>query len=66
MENSATKTAGKRKQRIVKSVSSGMMVTEDDIRRRAFEIYLENGVNSNDFDNWLKAERELRNSMRAL
>ena len=66
MENSAIKTAGKRRQRIVKSVSSGMMFTEDDIRRRAFEIYLENGINSNDFDNWLKAERELRNSIRAV
>ena len=60
MENSTTKTAGKRKQRIVKPVNYGMIVTEEDIRRRAFEIYLKNGVNSNDFDNWIKAERELK------
>ena len=66
MENSATKTVGKRRQRIVKVMNSGIMITEDDIRRRAFEIYLENGINSSDFDNWLKAERELRNSIRAV
>jgi hypothetical protein len=35
-------------------------VTEEDIRRRAYEIYLENGDAPFDaMDNWLFAEREL-------
>ena len=34
---------------------------EDDIRRRAYQRYLERGGgHGNDFDDWLEAERELR------
>lgn len=35
-------------------------ITDEDIRRRAYEIYLENGDAPFDaMDNWLCAEREL-------
>jgi len=35
--------------------------TEAEIRRRAFDIYLEKGsFPGQDFDNWVQAERELR------
>ena len=35
--------------------------TEDDIRRRAYQRYLERGGGHGlDFDDWLEAERELR------
>jgi hypothetical protein len=35
---------------------------EDDIRRRAYQRYLERGGgDGQDFDDWLEAERELRN-----
>jgi hypothetical protein len=35
---------------------------EEEIRRRAYQRYLERGgVNGSDFDDWLEAERELRN-----
>jgi hypothetical protein len=34
---------------------------EDDIRRRAYQRYLERGGgHGQDFDDWLEAERELR------
>ena len=36
-------------------------ITDDDIRRRAYELYLESGDDwSDELDNWLNAERELR------
>ena len=39
-------------------------VTEQNIRKRAFEIYLERGaVSGNEEDDWLQAEKELKNSM---
>jgi hypothetical protein len=35
--------------------------TEDDIRRRAYERYLERGGgHGTDFEDWLEAEREIR------
>jgi Protein of unknown function (DUF2934) len=35
--------------------------SEDDIRRRAYQRYLERGGgHGQDFDDWLEAERELR------
>ena len=35
--------------------------TEDDVRRRAYERYLERGGgNGTDFEDWLEAEREVR------
>jgi hypothetical protein len=40
-------------------VASG--VSESDIARRAFELYTERGCeDGHDVDDWLKAERELR------
>jgi isocitrate dehydrogenase len=37
------------------------MITEEDIRKRAFEIYKENRNSSfNEKDNWFYAERELK------
>jgi len=37
--------------------------TDDDIRRRAYERYLERGGNhGRHFDDWLEAEKELRRS----
>ena len=42
-------------------VENGIPVTEDEIRRRAFEIYLERGQHPGcDLDDWLQAERELQ------
>ena len=36
------------------------IISEEDIRNRAFEIYLENdNSSSNELDNWFYAEREL-------
>jgi hypothetical protein len=36
--------------------------TEDDIRQRAYERYLERGGgHGTDFEDWLEAEREIRN-----
>ena len=36
-------------------------ITEDDVRRRAYEFYLKRGANQGDeVGDWLKAERELR------
>jgi hypothetical protein len=36
-------------------------ITEDDVRRRAYELYLKRVANSGDeVGDWLQAERELR------
>jgi hypothetical protein len=36
-------------------------ITEDDVRRRAYEIYLKRGANPGDeVGDWLQAERELQ------
>ncbi len=41
------------------------MISEEDIRLRAFEIYKENGVTThNELDDWFRAERELKGSDR--
>ena len=37
-------------------------LTEQDIRQRAFEIYLERGaVSGNEYEDWSRAEKELKN-----
>jgi hypothetical protein len=59
-----TKVAGTAKRRNVissKSVKIRRHITEDDIRRRAYEIYLENIDDYNDpLEDWFRAESELR------
>lgn len=43
------------------TVVQGASISEDDIRQRAFQIYLERGASSgSDQEDWLRAERELR------
>jgi hypothetical protein len=45
------------------SAPLGTQPSDDDIRRRAYERYLERGANHGmDFEDWLAAERELRAS----
>jgi hypothetical protein len=46
--------------RISKSKETKKIISEEDIRDRAFEIYQENDKSSsNELDNWFYAEREL-------
>ena len=41
---------------------TGTRVTESDIARRAFELYCDRGCeDGHDVEDWLTAERELRN-----
>jgi hypothetical protein len=43
------------------AITSG--ITEDDIARRAFELYCNRGrTNGHDVDDWLNAERELNDA----
>ena len=45
------------------SVAIASGVTEGDIARRAFEMYCERGrEDGHDLDDWLSAERELRDA----
>jgi tripartite-type tricarboxylate transporter receptor subunit TctC len=61
MENSIVKTAKSREIRSAKSRKAQKMISDEDIRRRAYEIYLENGDSFPDeLDDWFKAEKELR------
>ena len=40
------------------------MVTDSDIARRAYDLYVARGCeNGHDVDDWLRAERELRGTM---
>jgi hypothetical protein len=46
-------------------VSAGLEPSEEDIRRRAYEMYLERGGSDGaDFEDWVRAEEELRRRKR--
>jgi hypothetical protein len=63
MENLNAKTTKKRVVSNKKSGKSKKMISEEDIRQRAFEIYMGNGnFPHNELDDWFRAERELRES----
>jgi hypothetical protein len=36
-----------------------MRPTDDEIKARAYEIYIESGYQGTEIENWLKAEKEL-------
>ena len=43
-----------------REISAGNLASDEDIRRRAYEIYLERGEQrGRELDDWLRAEREL-------
>ena len=45
------------------SASTGAAPTEEDIRRRAYQRYIDRGGDhGTDFEDWLEAERELKKS----
>jgi hypothetical protein len=53
----------RRSQAVSASVSMGSEPSEEDIRRRAYQRYLDRGGNHGlDFEDWLQAERELKRS----
>jgi hypothetical protein len=63
MENLIVKTRRRREVRNSEPHEIKRIVSEEDIRRRAYEISLENrDTQFDDLDNWLCAERELKGS----
>jgi hypothetical protein len=53
----------RRSQAMSTSASRGSEPSEEDIRRRAYQRYLDRGGNHGmDFEDWLQAERELKRS----
>ena len=64
MENSIVKTKKSKEVRALKPQKAKKIVTEEDIRKRAFEIYLENsGSSYSELEDWFRAERELKGSL---
>ena len=60
MGNTISKTKKSKDALTLKSKETKKIITENDIRKRAFEIYQENpSSSSNELDNWYYAEREL-------
>lgn len=60
MENTISKTKKNRAPVTSKSKETKKIISEEDIRNRAFEIYLKNdNTTSTEQENWLCAEREL-------
>jgi hypothetical protein len=60
MGNTINKTKRSRVALTSTSKETKKIISEEDIRSRAFEIYQENvHPSSNDLDNWYYAEREL-------
>lgn len=59
MKNQTTKSGKKKSAKEEKKRTPGRLVSVDDIRRRAYEIYLENEGESDEIENWKQAEREL-------
>ena len=44
-------------------VAEPPLVTDDDVRRRAYELYEERGgEQGHDWDDWLRAEQEIRSA----
>ena len=61
MRNTTSKTKKSKDALTLKPKETKKIISEDDIRKRAFEIYQENkNSSSNALDNWYYAERELR------
>lgn len=62
-KTTAKKTAAPRSAKATDGTASRREPSQEDIARRAYEIYLERGGrHGNDADDWLRAERELRGS----
>jgi len=60
MVNTISKRRKSKDALILKSKETKKIISEDDIRNRAFEIYQANEHSSSDeLDNWFYAEREL-------
>jgi len=65
MENSGTKTREPKVKTVTKTLPKKKWITDEDVRKRAFELYQKNGVNNHsELDNWLRAERELRGKVK--
>jgi Protein of unknown function (DUF2934) len=61
MENQSRKTKKSSDPLTLKSKETKKIISEEDIRKRAFEIYQKNNDSSSSaLDNWYYAERELR------
>jgi len=61
MGNTIKKTKKSRDALTSTSKETKKIISEEDIRKRAFEIYQENdNLSSNELHNWYYAERELR------
>ena len=62
--NSGTEYQSTSTQPVALEVSPGNTARDEEIRRRAYEIYLERGEQSGrDLDDWLQAERELQRGL---
>ena len=60
MGNTISKTKKSRNTLTSTPIETKKIISEEDIRNRAFEIYQEeNNSSSNELDNWYYAEREL-------
>jgi hypothetical protein len=65
MEKSIVKKTTNAELHSAKSRRINKVISEEDIRKRAFEIYKENGgFSHNELDDWFRAERELKGSVR--
>ncbi len=63
MENLIVKTRKRGEVRNPEPNEIKRIISEENIRRRAYEIYLENrDTQFDELDNWLCAERELKGS----
>ena len=59
--NEITKSQATSTKAETEKVSAGNSARDEEIRRRAYEIYLERGEQpGRDLDDWLQAERELK------
>jgi hypothetical protein len=60
MGNTINKTKKSREDLTLTSKETKKIISEEDVRNRAFEIFQENdNPSSNELDNWYYAEREL-------
>jgi len=59
MKTSEKKDTKKTSEKVTKKATSKTIITDESIRQKAYEIYLETG-STDEHANWIKAEKELK------
>ena len=63
MKTTVKKETTKTVEKVTKKTASKSVITDEAIRQKAYEIYLETG-STDEHANWIKAEKELKKGLK--